>query len=87
VLPHPPSVKETRHGETDAFAQRIERMLRARPEVRVRDYSSAAYILAQTTRSLTQWLAHEAPSTLDKRSFVDEAVEMVSGYVIAANQS
>jgi hypothetical protein len=40
-----------------------------------------AHVLVQTIQVLTRWFVHEAPSTLEKEAFMDEALSLLAGYV------
>ena len=69
--------------ETERYSLALERILRARPEVRVPDPGIAAQVVARTVDSLTVWAAHYAPDDFDRPAFVEEAVRMLEGYLLA----
>jgi AcrR family transcriptional regulator len=69
------------HGIEGQF-DRVERMLRRRKEVRVRDHRIAAILLTRSIESLTRWLVHSAPKEIDQRTFVRELECMLLRYLI-----
>ena len=80
-LPHSHE-REARHQEEmRAHTQEIEAVLRRRPEVRVADPAVAAHLVIQTLGSLTRWLGHEAPASLDPDKVAAEAVAMLMAYL------
>lgn len=81
-VPYPPAIRDLHQGEHLSYAKRTEMILRRRPEISVRDHAVASHILVEASSALSRWLVHEAPADLDKRSFIDEAVAMLSSYVL-----
>lgn len=73
-------VADSRH-EADEIARAAE-ILRRRPDVEVADPVAAAYVLQQATGALSRWIVHSAPDGLDRDAFVDEAVRMLSGFLV-----
>lgn len=70
------------HGQGEqAYAVWMERILRARPEVRRGNTAVMAHLLVEATEALTRWLVHEAPGSLDRTALVDEMVLLLTGYV------
>jgi AcrR family transcriptional regulator len=67
--------------EDELYARETEKILRRRPDVRPGNYAVMAHVLVQTIQVLTRWFVHEAPSTLEKDAFIDEALCLVAGYV------
>jgi AcrR family transcriptional regulator len=67
--------------DDEALIRRVTEILSLRPEVTVPDPTVAAIVTARTVESLTRWLSHSAPPTLDSRAFVDESVRMLTVYL------
>ena len=84
VLPAAAGHDDSRRGEGDRYVREIERLLRSRPEVRVPNPTIAATILVRTVESLTRWLVHDSPPGLDERSFVDETIRMLDGFLFGS---
>jgi AcrR family transcriptional regulator len=80
-VPRPPQVREHHRTEHRYFVEELARILGKRPEVRLRSLIMASHVIVKTTESLSYWLVHEAPDSLDSRAFIDEAVDLLVGYM------
>jgi len=80
-VPHPPHVREQHRRREAEYNARVAAILRARPDVRVENPEVAAQVLVQATSALSRWLAHDAPSGLDREAFIHEAVRLLTSHV------
>jgi len=84
-LYYPAIVAAAQSEDGDETLGRVVGLLAVRPDVKVRDLTTAGFILMQTVGALSRWLAHEAPATLDKQLFIEQAVKMLDQYVRGGN--
>ena len=63
------------------YVDRIERVLRGRPDVRSGDHRVMARVLVQATGTLARWVAHELPPGRDRRAASEEVVTMLARYL------
>ena len=82
-VPLPPVVEKMHAAGEQSIALRIADALRRRRDTRSDDALAMAHVLAQATESLSKWLVHHAPETLDKDAYVRQAVRMLAGFVAA----
>jgi AcrR family transcriptional regulator len=80
-VPQPPHVRERRRRQEAEYNARVVAILRARPDVQVKNPEVAAQVLVQATSALSRWLAHDAPPDLDRAAGVDEAVRLLTAHV------
>ena len=79
--PRPPRVVAALRARKQRIIDAIAGMLRAHPEVRVRDPRAAAFLVAETVQALTHEYVVDAPADLDDRRFADELVAMLGRYL------
>ncbi len=79
-VPLHPSGKD---GEAESvhFVGWLQRIFERRRDINVVDPVTAAHVIATSTEALTRWIAHEAPESVDREVFVEEAVRMLAGYL------
>ena len=70
-----------RAEEAEHFSRIVAALLRARPEVEVRDPDLAARLVVHTVEAVARWLGHEAPEELDRQAAIAELVVMLNGYL------
>ena len=76
-LAHGPSDRD----EIEHYAERVESILRNRPDVVVEDVATAAMLLVTTVEALTRFLAHGAGPDTDTDACIGESTTMLAGYL------
>jgi AcrR family transcriptional regulator len=76
-LAHGPSDRD----EIERYAERVESILRNRPDVVVEDVATAALLLVTTVEALTRFLAHGAGPDTDTDACIVESTTMLAGYL------
>lgn len=79
--PHLRRSRGKRRKDPRAESLAVARLLETRPDLHVRHPLEAAHVLEQATEALTYWLVHEAPASLDRDAYVEEAVALLAGYL------
>jgi len=80
-VPRPRALERQGRQRGQALVEEVAQILRARPDVRVRQPLVAARVLEQTAEGLIRWMVHSAPESLDREAFIDESVRMLSAYL------
>jgi hypothetical protein len=80
-VPRPRALERQGRQRGQALVEEVAQILRARPDVRVRQPLVAARVLEQTAEGLIRWMVHSAPESLDREAFIDESVRMLGAYL------
>lgn len=80
-VPRPPQVRDHHRSQHRHFVEELSGILDKRPEVKLHNPIMASHVIVKATDSLSYWLVHEAPDSLDRRAFIDEAVDLLVGYL------
>ncbi len=80
-VPHRAAVRALHAEGERGIVERTEQILSTRPDLKVANPSAAAHVMVQATEALSRWLVHDAPVSLDRGAFVDEAVRLLCAYV------
>ncbi len=70
-------------AELEPVVERVERQLVARGARRTKATRSAAWLLTKTVGSVSHWIAHEAPASVDRQATVRGTLAMVQGLLEA----
>jgi AcrR family transcriptional regulator len=68
---------QAEHQHTQLTREVLER----HPEVRKDNLDVAVHVLVQTTEALAHWLVLKAPKNLDRERFIQETVDMMTGFM------
>jgi AcrR family transcriptional regulator len=79
--PHPPQLHACLLQLEEKLAHQLEEILRARPEVAVRDADTAAHLVVQVVEALTHRFVLRGIHELGDDAFRDEVVRMLLGYL------
>ena len=80
-VPRPAPVRDHHRSQHRTLVEELAGILGKRPDVKLRDPVMASHVIVKATDSLSSWLVHEAPDSLDRRAFIDEAVDLLVGYM------
>lgn len=78
-VPHDPAGDD--RAKSEHLVDDLRRALGRRHDTCLVNMDAAAHVLATTTETLSRWLAHEAPESLDTEILIHEIVAMLSGYI------
>ncbi len=67
--------------EEEILTREVEKILSMRTDVRVSDTKTSAFVVRLTIGSLSRWMVHDAPESVDKSRIVEETATMVSDYL------
>jgi AcrR family transcriptional regulator len=82
VLGESPSAREARKDEDGVSQVRLmSSVLAGRADARRGDHDVMAAVLNQAASQLTRWLVHDAPPELDRRTLLDETVQLLVRYL------
>jgi AcrR family transcriptional regulator len=81
--PRPPALRRVLHEAEQRLAEGATALLKASPEVTVRNPAAAAYLVVQLVEGLTHQFVLHPPEALDTRTFSDELVTLVHAYLTA----
>jgi AcrR family transcriptional regulator len=85
--PHPPELHACVLQMEEKLAHRVEALLRASREVALDDPDTAAHLVVQTTEALTHRYAHQGIHDLSRERFVEEAVLLLTRYLVGDSPS
>lgn len=84
--PLPPAFVEEKEAREAEFAEKLQLLLAAYPEIQVRNTALAAYMLVQTIEGLVHSFVLFPPKGLAKESLTDEMVNMLYSYLTSTQE-